>query len=301
MTVGSAVSRPLHLGAEIGGGGEVAARVRLAESGALDFVTLAGTDALDGLVRGAAQTYRVGLAPTLGAPHAGPASALAELFREGPGRAGWRVDASADGAADLARRAAAGAGAEARGPGAAGDGTGGPGERPVTVVDVTVCGADGLAVAAYCADVVLVRAYSPGEAGVMRAELRRRAAAAGRAPDGLRVLAALTVDLAAEPRLDGPPAPDPEAVRIGQDGSARYTGGPVGLAQVLTRWHAADVVDGFHVTPLAPDRDLERLVNGTVTLLQHRCLLRHFYSGSTLREHLGLPDPARGHTAGSRW
>ncbi|CAM5562866.1 hypothetical protein GCM10010329_70040 [Streptomyces spiroverticillatus] len=280
--MGSAVSRPLHLGAEIGGAGGVAARVRLAENGALDFVTLAGADLLDELVRGAAETCRVGLVPTVDAP---VRETPAALFREGGGRVGWGVDAAAQGAEEAAT------GWEAFGAGP---------ERPVTVVDVTVCGADGLAVAAYCADVVLVRAYSPGEAGVMRADLRRRAAAAGRDPDELRVLAALTVGLAGEPHLDGPPALDPEAVRIGQDGTARYTGGPVGLAQVLTRWHAADVVDGFHVTPLEPDRDLERLVNGTVTLLQHRCLLRHFYSGATLREHLGLPDPARRHTAGSR-
>ncbi|MFJ2744090.1 FMNH2-dependent monooxygenase [Streptomyces sp. NPDC087440] len=294
--MGSAVSRPLHLGAEIGGGGGVAARVRLAENGALDFVTLAGAqllaragaEPLDGLVRGAADTCRVGLVPTVTAPAAAPAptrEALRTLFREGRGRVGRGVDAAAqDAEAALLEGETPGAGPE----------------RPVVVVDVTACGADGLAVAAYGADVVLVRAYSPGEAGVMRADLRRRAAAAGRDPDDVRVLAALTVGLAGEPHLDGPPALDPEAVRIGQDGAARYTGGPVGLAQVLTRWHAADVVDGFHVTPLEPDRDLERLVNGTVTLLQHRCLLRHFYSGATLREHLGLPDPARRHTAGSR-
>jgi hypothetical protein len=39
---------------------------------------------------------------------------------------------------------------------------------------------------------------------------------------------------------------------------------------------------------VAPRRDLERLVNGTVALLQHRGLFRTFYPGSTLREHLGL-------------
>ncbi|MFI0981537.1 LLM class flavin-dependent oxidoreductase [Streptomyces sp. NPDC021093] len=162
---------------------------------------------------------------------------------------------------------------------------------PVTVVDVSVCGPDGLAVAARYADVVIVRAFSPGEAGVMRADLRRRAATAGRDPDSLRILAALTVDLAGEPHLDGPPLAETDAVRMRQDGAAGYTGGPVGLAQVLTQWHAADVVDGFHLTPLSPERDLERLVNGTATLLQHRCLQRNFYAGATLRDHLGLARP----------
>lgn len=39
-------------------------------------------------------------------------------------------------------------------------------------------------------------------------------------------------------------------------------------------------------------RDLERIVNGTVALLQHRSLFRTFYPGGTLREHLGLARPA---------
>ncbi|MCX5202173.1 FMNH2-dependent monooxygenase [Streptomyces sp. NBC_00237] len=297
--MGSAVSRPLHLGAEIGGGGSagagaVAARARLAESGVLDFVTLSGvvradggSAALDVLAEVAPETSRIGLVPTVGVPRGGPSSAreaLAVLDRDGRGRAGWGVDVSTPGAEAVLLGL-----------------TGGAGERPVTVVDVTVCGTGGLAVAAYCADVVVVRAYSPGEAGVMRADLRRRAAAAGRDPDALRILAALSVDLAGEPHLEVPPSLDAEAVRIGQDGVARYTGGPVGLAEVLTRWQAAEVVDGFHITPVSPDRDLERLVNGTVTLLQHRCLLRHFYAGSALRDHLGLPGPAPARcAAGSR-
>lgn len=51
-------------------------------------------------------------------------------------------------------------------------------------------------------------------------------------------------------------------------------------------------MDGFHLAPIAPHRDLERIVNGTVALLQHRSLFRTFYPGGTLREHLGLARPA---------
>lgn len=72
-----------------------------------------------------------------------------------------------------------------------------------------------------------------------------------------------------------------------------YRGGPVDLAELIARWHTAGAVDGF-LTPAEPRRDLERLVNGTVALLQHRGLSRIFYPGSTLREHLGLPRPATG-------
>ncbi|MFM9789938.1 FMNH2-dependent monooxygenase, partial [Streptomyces turgidiscabies] len=70
-----------------------------------------------------------------------------------------------------------------------------------------------------------------------------------------------------------------------------YRGGPVDLAELITAWHASGVVDGFHLVPAEPRRDLERLVNGTVALLQHRSLFRTFYPGSTLREHLGLARP----------
>jgi hypothetical protein len=76
-----------------------------------------------------------------------------------------------------------------------------------------------------------------------------------------------------------------------------YRGGPVGLADLVTAWHRAGAVDGFHLTPVEPRRDLERLVNGTVPLLQHRGLFRTFYPGSTFREHLGLARPANQYAA----
>ncbi|PPS74192.1 Nitrilotriacetate monooxygenase component A [Streptomyces sp. MH60] len=64
------------------------------------------------------------------------------------------------------------------------------------------------------------------------------------------------------------------------------------LAELIASWHRDGTVDGFHLTPVEPRRDLERLVNGTVSLLQHRGLFRTFYPGSTLRDHLGLTRPA---------
>ncbi|NEB73922.1 FMNH2-dependent monooxygenase, partial [Streptomyces sp. SID14478] len=88
---------------------------------------------------------------------------------------------------------------------------------------------------------------------------------------------------AARPGHGGGPLPT-------EDGPL-YRGGPVDLAELLTQWHRSGAVDGFHLTPLDPRRDLERLVNGTVPLLQHRALFRTFYPGSTLREHLGLARP----------
>ncbi|MES9522693.1 LLM class flavin-dependent oxidoreductase [Streptomyces capoamus] len=163
--------------------------------------------------------------------------------------------------------------------------------HPVRVVDAT----DGPArtVAARYADVALVRAAAPAEAAGARDRLREEARAFGRHPDALRVLVSLLVDLgdgeyAAEPGHGGGPRP---TVR-----GPLYRGGPVDLAELVAGWHADGVTDGFHLVPVEPRRDLERLVNGTVALLQHRGRFRTFYPGSTLREHLGLARPAGPHT-----
>ncbi|KUM91861.1 FMNH2-dependent monooxygenase [Streptomyces cellostaticus] len=163
-----------------------------------------------------------------------------------------------------------------------------PQGHPVRVVDAT----EGPArtTAARYADVALVRAATPAQAAAVRQQLRDRAAESGRNPDTLRILASLLVDLgdgehAAEPgHGGGGPRPTPEG--------PLYRGGPVDLAELIATWHTEGVTDGFHLTPVEPRRDLERLVNGTVALLQHRGLFRTFYPGSTLREHLGLARPA---------
>lgn len=163
-----------------------------------------------------------------------------------------------------------------------------PQGHPVRVVDAS----DGPArrIAARYADVALVRVTGPAQARAVRDELRHTAAGFGRNPDDLRVLAGLTVDLG-----DGERSAEPGHGGGGPRQTTRgpvYRGGPVDLAELIAAWHGADAADGFHLTPVEPRRDLERLVNGTVALLQHRGLFRTFYPGSTLREHLGLARPA---------
>ncbi|MFC8520047.1 LLM class flavin-dependent oxidoreductase [Streptomyces sp. NPDC057257] len=163
-----------------------------------------------------------------------------------------------------------------------------PQGHPVRVVDAT----EGPArrTAARYADVALVRAASPAQAGAVRDQLRADAKDFGRDPDTLRVLASLLVDLG-----DGEHAAEPGHGGGGPRQTAQgplYRGGPVDLAELVTAWHTDGIIDGFHLTPAEPRRDLERLVNGTVALLQHRGLFRTFYPGSTLREHLGLARPA---------
>ncbi|MFD7708980.1 LLM class flavin-dependent oxidoreductase [Streptomyces sp. NPDC059786] len=164
-----------------------------------------------------------------------------------------------------------------------------PQGHPVRVVDAT--GRHARRTAARCADVALVQVADPGQARAVRAELRDAAAGSGRDPDGLRVLVSLTVDLG-----DGEYAAERGHGGGGPRRTAQgplYRGGPVDLAELVAAWHEADAADGFHFVPAEPHRDLERLVNGTVALLQHRGLFRTFYPGSTLREHLGLARPAR--------
>ncbi|MFD9440196.1 LLM class flavin-dependent oxidoreductase [Streptomyces sp. NPDC060006] len=161
--------------------------------------------------------------------------------------------------------------------------------HPVTVVDATDRRAR--AAAARCADVALVEGTNPAQVGSVRAELHACALAHGRGPDELRVLAALTVDLGDGERAAEPGHGGGGPRQTGQ--GPLYRGGPVDLAELIASWHETGAADGFHLTPAEPRRDLERLVNGTVALLQHRGLFRTFYPGSTLREHLGLTRPAK--------
>ncbi|MFJ3498247.1 LLM class flavin-dependent oxidoreductase [Streptomyces sp. NPDC086091] len=171
-----------------------------------------------------------------------------------------------------------------------------PQGHPVRVVDAT----DGpaRATAARYADVVLIRVADPARARSVRDALRAQAAEAGRDPRTLRVLVSLLIDLG-----DGEYAADPGHGGGGPRATAQgplYRGGPVDLADLIATWHREGAADGFHLTPLEPRRDLERLVNGTVALLQHRGLFRTFYPGSTLREHLGLGRPANRYAEGAR-
>ncbi|WP_256256328.1 LLM class flavin-dependent oxidoreductase [Streptomyces sp. MUSC 14] len=251
----------------------------LAERGGLDFVTLddspgrPGPDALDVLCRVAPATRRIGLVPTIPAARAEPVrvrDAVVTLDWVSGGRAGWRGDVSGK------KEGEAEEGESLRG-------------CCVRVVDATE--GHSRAVAARCADVALVRVARPEEAAAVRTELRELAAESGRGPDALRVLVSLLIDLG-----DGEYAAEPGYGGGGPRPTARgplYRGGPVDLAELVAGWHAGGAADGFHLVPVEPRRDLERLVNGTVGLLQHRGLFRTFYPGSTLRDHLGLARSAR--------
>ncbi|MFP3518300.1 LLM class flavin-dependent oxidoreductase [Pseudomonas sp. SIMBA_077] len=68
-------------------------------------------------------------------------------------------------------------------------------------------------------------------------------------------------------------------------------GTPSDIADSFEHWFQARGCDGFNVFfPYYPGA-IDTFVDQVIPLLQQRGLFRHDYSGSTLREHLGLPRP----------
>ncbi|MEV0685258.1 NtaA/DmoA family FMN-dependent monooxygenase [Nocardia sp. NPDC050378] len=65
-------------------------------------------------------------------------------------------------------------------------------------------------------------------------------------------------------------------------------GTPDEVADFLEHWHAAGIGNGFNINPDATD-GLANFVDEVVPILQKRGLFRTDYTGSTLRDHLGIP------------
>ncbi|MFJ8475417.1 LLM class flavin-dependent oxidoreductase [Kitasatospora sp. NPDC094011] len=305
---------------------------RLAERATLDFVTLDDSftaeprrpDALATLARIAPLTSRIGLVPTVTTTHTEPfhtSISLNTLDWVSEGRAGWLVgvsdteaEARAFGrrpvapadelwaeAADAAEVAARlwdsweddaeirdtatgrfvdrdklhyvdfeGRHFSVRGPSIT---PRPPQGRPVVVVPVAAADlardapADGRArvdTAIRYADVVLLDAPDRAARLTAATELRLRSG------EQLRILARLDIalpDRAAEERLLA-------------ELSATGTG-----------------VDGFHLVPAAPERDLAALAARIAPALRATGLLRSGYPGRTLRDHLGLARPASRYAA----
>ncbi|MFJ2818599.1 NtaA/DmoA family FMN-dependent monooxygenase [Streptomyces sp. NPDC087294] len=76
-----------------------------------------------------------------------------------------------------------------------------------------------------------------------------------------------------------------------------HVGTPAGLADTFARFVREGAIDGFNVTPyLIPD-GLDDIVDLLVPELQERGVYRTEYTGTTLREHLGLRAPLTHRTA----
>ncbi|MGC1330518.1 LLM class flavin-dependent oxidoreductase [Pseudomonas sp.] len=63
------------------------------------------------------------------------------------------------------------------------------------------------------------------------------------------------------------------------------------VADTLEQWFVEQGGDGFNIMPPVLPRGLDDFVDGVVPILQRRGLFRRDYSGSTLRDHLGLQRP----------
>lgn len=69
-------------------------------------------------------------------------------------------------------------------------------------------------------------------------------------------------------------------------------GSPTQVADTMEKWFIGEGCDGFIVAPAHFPEALDDFVDGVIPVLQQRGLFRRDYSGSTLRDHLGIPMPA---------
>jgi len=69
-------------------------------------------------------------------------------------------------------------------------------------------------------------------------------------------------------------------------------GSPTRVADTLEEWFTTGAADGFMIFPPRVPYNIERFVDLVVPELQRRGLHRREYTGTTLRDHLGLTRPA---------
>ncbi|KAL3485106.1 luciferase-like domain-containing protein [Aspergillus germanicus] len=82
------------------------------------------------------------------------------------------------------------------------------------------------------------------------------------------------------------------AQRYGGYSGLAFVGTPESIAEEMERWLRDEGSDGFTVVfPFLP-QGLDDVTQKLVPELQRRGIFRQDYTGSTLREHLGLPRPA---------
>jgi len=77
----------------------------------------------------------------------------------------------------------------------------------------------------------------------------------------------------------------------GLPGGLEFTGTPEQLADLVEEWVTRGGSDGFTLQPTTLPQSLEVFVDHVVPILQRRGLHRSEYTGTTLRDHLGLPRP----------
>jgi alkanesulfonate monooxygenase SsuD/methylene tetrahydromethanopterin reductase-like flavin-dependent oxidoreductase (luciferase family) len=140
------------------------------------------------------------------------------------------------------------------------------------------------------ADVVLTACPSFERALLRYRELR------GMATQSPRILANLLVVLAdtepdAQRRAEALDAQAPSLWR-----GARFVGTPAQLVDLVAGWHAAGACDGFNLLPAVLPGDADLICRAVVPIAQERGVFRRAYTGTLLREHLGLQRPRSPYT-----
>ncbi len=78
----------------------------------------------------------------------------------------------------------------------------------------------------------------------------------------------------------------------GGRGHRTFAGTAVQVADTIEQWFRQGAADGFNIMPAVLPSGLEVFADQVVPILRERGLFRTEYTGSTLREHYGLPRPA---------
>ena len=65
------------------------------------------------------------------------------------------------------------------------------------------------------------------------------------------------------------------------------------IADTLQAWFEGGAADGFNIMPPYYPGGFDAFIDGVIPILRARGLVRTAYAGTTLRDHLGLPRPAR--------
>ncbi|WP_416424849.1 LLM class flavin-dependent oxidoreductase [Pseudomonas sp. App30] len=81
----------------------------------------------------------------------------------------------------------------------------------------------------------------------------------------------------------------------GARGHHTVIGTPQAVADTLEQWFVEGAGDGFNIMPPILPGGLDDFVQQVVPILQQRGLFRREYSGTTLRQHLGLARPGNRH------
>ncbi|WP_068164211.1 LLM class flavin-dependent oxidoreductase [Rhodococcus phenolicus] len=78
----------------------------------------------------------------------------------------------------------------------------------------------------------------------------------------------------------------------GARGHNVVAGTAVQIADTIEQWFRGGAADGFNIMPPQYPQGLEAFTSSVVPILQERGLFRTEYTGTTLRDHYGLPRPA---------